>query len=47
MRSFSDATNLTAKLVVIGVLGLGLWIPTSIIGVLVHERADRRDEVVS
>ena len=46
MRSFSDATMLTAKLVVIGVLGLALWIPTSIIGVLVRERADRRDEVV-
>lgn len=47
MRSFSHATMLTAKLVVIGVLGLALWIPTSIIGLLVHERADRRDEVVS
>jgi len=46
MRSFSHATMLTAKLVVIGVLGLALWIPTSIIGLLVHERADRRDEVV-
>lgn len=46
MRSFSHATMLTAKLVVIGVLGLALWIPTSIVGLLVHERADRRDEVV-
>jgi len=46
MRSFSHATMLTAKLVVIGALGLALWIPTSIIGLLVHERADRRDEVV-
>ena len=46
MRSFSHATMLTAKLVVIGVLGLALWIPTSIIGLLVHERADRRDEVI-
>lgn len=47
MRSFSSATMLTVKLVVIGVLGLALWIPTSIVGVLVKERADRRDEVVS
>ena len=47
MHSFSDATMLTAKLVVIGFLGLALWIPTSIIGVLVRERADRRDEVMS
>ena len=47
MRSFSHATLLTAKLVVIGVLGLALWIPTSIIGLLVDERAGRRDEVVS
>ncbi len=47
MRSLSDATMLTAKLVVIGVLGLALWIPASIIGALVNERADRRDEVVS
>ena len=46
MRSFSDATMLSAKLVVIGVLGLALWIPTSIFEVLVRERADRRDEVV-
>lgn len=37
---------LTAKLVVIGILGLALWVPTSIIGLLVKERADRRDEVV-
>ena len=46
MRSFSHATMLTAKLVAVGVLGLALWIPTSIIGLLVNERADRRDEVV-
>jgi inner membrane protein len=46
MRSFSNGTMLTVKLVVIGVLGLALWIPTSIIGLLVNERADRRDEVV-
>jgi inner membrane protein len=46
MRSFSHATMLTAKLVVIGFLGLALWIPTSIIGLLVDERADRRYEVV-
>ena len=46
MRSFPHATMLTAKLVMIGVLGLALWIPTSIIGLLVQERADRRDEVV-
>jgi len=46
MRSFSPATILTAKLVVIGVLGLALWVPTSIIGLLVKERAERRDEVV-
>jgi inner membrane protein len=46
MRSFSPATMLTAKLVVIGILGLALWVPTSIIGLLVKERADRRDEVV-
>jgi inner membrane protein len=46
MRSFSPATMLTVKLVVIGVLGLALWIPTSIIGLLVKERAERRDEVV-
>jgi inner membrane protein len=38
---------LTAKLVVIGVFGLALWIPNSIIGLLVHERAERRDEVVA
>ena len=47
MRSFSNATMLTIKLVVIGVLGLALWIPTSVIGLLVKERAHRRDEVVS
>jgi len=46
MRSFSHATMLSAKLVVIGVLGLSLWIPTSIFGLLVQERADRRDEVI-
>ncbi len=46
MRSFSPATILTAKLVVIGILGLLLWIPTSIVGLLVSERSDRRDEVV-
>jgi len=46
MRSFSPATMLTVKLVVIGVLGLALWVPISIIGLLVKERADRRDEVV-
>jgi inner membrane protein len=46
MRTFSHATMLTAKLVVIGVLGVALWIPTSIVGLLVHERADRRDEVI-
>lgn len=46
MRSFSPATMLTVKLVVIGFLGLALWVPTSIIGLLVKERADRRDEVV-
>lgn len=47
MHSFSNATMLTAKLVVIGVLGLGLWIPTAIIGNIVEERADRRDDVVN
>jgi len=47
MRTLSPATILTAKLVVIGVLGLGLWIPTSIVGLLVSERSNRRDEVVS
>jgi inner membrane protein len=46
MRSYSHATMLTAKLVVIGVLGIALWIPTSIVGLLVNERANRRDEVV-
>ena len=46
MRSFSHATMLIAKLVVVGFLGLALWIPTSIIGLLVDERANRRDEVV-
>jgi inner membrane protein len=46
MRSFSNATMLTAKLVLIGVLGFALWIPTSIVGLLVRERADRKDEVV-
>ena len=46
MRSFSPATILTAKLVVIGILGILLWIPTSIVGLLVSERSDRRDEVV-
>ncbi|MFV2074378.1 MAG: cell envelope integrity protein CreD [Thermoanaerobaculales bacterium] len=47
MRFASQATMLTVKLVVIGVLGLALWIPTSIVGMLVHERAQRRDEVVA
>lgn len=47
MRSFSPAAMLTAKLVVIGVLGLALWIPNSIIGLLVRERAERRDEVIN
>ena len=46
MRSFSHATMLAIKLVVIGVLGLALWIPNSIVGFLVQERAERRDEVV-
>jgi inner membrane protein len=47
MRSFSPAAMLTAKLVVIGVLGLALWIPNSLVGLVVHERAERRDEVVA
>jgi inner membrane protein len=47
MRSFSPAAMLTAKLIVIGVLGLALWIPNSIVGLLVRERAERRDEVIS
>jgi inner membrane protein len=47
MRSLSPAAILTAKLIVIGVLGLALWIPNSIIGLLVRERAERRDEVIS
>jgi len=47
MHSFSNATMLTAKLVVIGVLGLALWIPTAIIGSVARERANRRDEVVN
>jgi inner membrane protein len=47
MHNFSPATILTAKLVVIGVLGLVLWVPTSIVGLLVSERAGRRDVVVS
>jgi len=47
MHDFSPATILTAKLVVIGVLGLALWVPTSIVGLLVSERASRREEVVS
>jgi inner membrane protein len=46
MRSFSHATMLTIKLVVVGVLGLALWVPNSVVGLLVHERAERRDEVV-
>ena len=46
MRLENQATILTIKLVVIGILGLALWVPTSIVGMLVHERADRRDEVV-
>ena len=46
MRSFSHATMLTIKLVLVGVLGLALWIPTSIVGLVVKERAQRRDEVV-
>jgi inner membrane protein len=46
MRIGNQATMLTLKLVVIGVLGLALWVPTSIIGMLVNERAGRRDEVV-
>ncbi len=46
MRIGNQATMLTLKLIVIGVLGLALWVPTSIIGMLVHERAGRRDEVV-
>lgn len=47
MRSFSPAAMLTAKLVVIGVLGLALWIPNSMVGLLVRERAERRDEVIA
>ncbi len=47
MRDFSPATILTAKLVVIGILGILLWIPTSIVGLLVSERSNRRDEVVA
>jgi inner membrane protein len=47
MRSLSPATMLTVKLVVIGFLGLALWIPTSLVGLLVKERSDRRDEVVA
>jgi inner membrane protein len=47
MRNFSPATILTAKLVVVGILGLLLWIPTSIVGLLVSERSNRRDEVVA
>jgi inner membrane protein len=47
MRNFSPATILTAKLVVIGILGVLLWIPTSIVGLLVSERSNRRDEVVA
>jgi inner membrane protein len=46
MRSFSHATMLTAKLVVIGVLGLALGIPALIIGGLVAERSNRRDQVI-
>jgi inner membrane protein len=46
MRSLSPGAMLIAKLVVIGVLGLALWIPNSIVGLLVHERAERRDKVV-
>jgi inner membrane protein len=47
MRPISPAALLTAKLIVIGVLGLALWIPNSIVGLLVRERAERRDEVIS
>ncbi|MEJ2190279.1 MAG: cell envelope integrity protein CreD [Acidobacteriota bacterium] len=46
MRIGNQATMLTLKLIVIGVLGLALWVPTSIVGMLVQERAGRRDEVV-
>lgn len=47
MHSFSHPTMLTIKLVVVGVLGLALWIPNSIVGLLVQERAERRDDVVN
>ena len=46
MRSFSHATILTAKLVIIGVLGLALGIPALIIGGFVAERSSRRDQVI-
>ena len=46
MRNLPRATVLILKLVVIGVLGLALWVPTAIIGELVRERAHRRDEVI-
>jgi inner membrane protein len=47
MRTLSPATMLTVKLIVIGVLGLALWVPTSLVGLLVKERSGRRDEVVT
>jgi len=46
MRALPRATVLILKLFVIGVLGLALWVPTAIIGGLVRERSNRRDEVV-
>jgi len=46
MSRLSWLRSSTVKLVVIGVLALGLWIPTAIIGAVVQERSSHRDEVV-
>jgi inner membrane protein len=47
MRPLSNDSMLTLKLIVIGILGVALWIPTSMVGLVVKDRADRRDDIVS
>ena len=46
MRPLSSDSMLTLKLIVIGILGVALWIPTSMVGFVVKDRADRRDDIV-
>ena len=42
----SRSAVVSLKLAVIAILGVALWVPTTVIGVLVQEREKRRDEVV-